>query len=421
VVLLVTVFASLALMLAAVVAAAAVVARLVPADAPTVTRNAALTVRDVERALRLAGVHDPQRAIPGVVRTLSLSAHEAELLIDQAAARVRPGHWQLALGADQARLRGSVRLPDNPLGPWLNVELQLRRAHGLPELEAVQLGRLSLPPALVTAALQALARHYGLADVDGMAPLLDVQQVRWTARRLDVVYAWGADAPQRILTALLPPQDRERLHLYAERLIDVHRALPAGTPAALSQLMPPLFELARQRSAQGGDAAAENRAVLLVLGMAANGTGLAALLPDRRAELRARPIRVTLAGRSDSPQHYLVSATLAADAGSPLAGLIGLYKEIADSRGGSGFSFNDMAANRAGMRLGELAVGEPERLQLLLSRELREQDLLPDVSDLPEGMPEREFRSRFGGPGSPAYERMLSDIEERVEATPLYR
>ncbi len=411
------------LLLALVLAAALAALLMLPAAAPTVTRSGTLAVEDVERALRLARVHDPRNAIPGVVRVLRLSAREAELLIGHAAARVRPGRWQLDLGTDEARVRGSLQLPRNPVGPWLNVDLQLRsrRPGGLPELQSVQLGRLSLPPAWVGWAVERLAQRYGLIGGNGEAPLLDVKQLRWTPQRVDLVYAWAPDAPERMLTALLPPQDHQRLRLYAERLLAAHRALPAGQPVALSQLMPPMFELARQRSAGGEDAAAENRAALLVLGMAANGVGLSALLPERRADLRARPIRVTLAGRRDSPQHFLVSATLAADSGSPLADLIGLYKEIADSRGGTGFSFNDMAANRAGTRLGVLAVGEPERLQQLLSRELHEEDLLPDVSDLPEGMQEREFRSRFGGPGSPAYERLRSDIEERLDATPLYR
>ncbi len=397
---------------------------LLPAAEPSVTRSSTLAVEDVERALRLARVHDPRYAIPGVLRVLRLSAHEAELLIGHAAARVRPGRWQLDLGNDQAVVRGSLALPHNPIGAWLNIELQWRSQRsqrGLPQLQSVRLGRLSLPPALVAWVVERLAQRYGLLGADGEGPLLNVQQLRWTPQRLELVYAWAPDAPQRLLTALLPPQDHQRLHLYAQRLLDAHRALPPGQPVALSQLMPPMFELARQRSAGGEDAAGENRAALLVLGMAANGIGLSALLPERRAELQARPIRVTLAGRRDSPQHFLVSATLAADSGSPLADLIGLYKEIADSRGGTGFSFNDMAANRAGTRLGALAVGEPERLQQLLSRELHEEDLLPDVSDLPEGLQEREFRSRFGGPGSPAYERLRSDIEDRLDATPLYR
>ena len=43
-----------------------------------------------------------------------------------------------------------------------------------------------------------------------------------------------------------------------------------------------------------------------------------------------------------------------------LSDVIGLYKEIEDSRGGSGFSFNDIAADRAGTRFGEKAVASED-------------------------------------------------------------
>jgi hypothetical protein len=49
-----------------------------------------------------------------------------------------------------------------------------------------------------------------------------------------------------------------------------------------------------------------------------------------------------LRGRLDFPQHLLISAALAAEGGGPLADAIGLYKEVADARHGSGFSFNDI-------------------------------------------------------------------------------
>lgn len=49
---------------------------------------------------------------------------------------------------------------------------------------------------------------------------------------------------------------------------------------------------------------------------------------------------------------------LAAYAGTPLADVVGLFKEMEDSRGGSGLSFNDIAADRAGTRMGELAVSQ---------------------------------------------------------------
>jgi len=265
-----------------------------------------------------------------------------------------------------------------------------------------------------------VAAHYGLGGWQ-QASVLSVQLVRLLPRRLDLVYAWGPDAGAQVLAALLPQSEHARLRVYAAALAQVARALPAGEAQSLSQLLPPMFELARRRSAAGQDPALENRAALLVLGMVANGIGLGALLPERRDELAAHPIRVTLAGRPDSPQHFLVSATLAAESGTPLADLIGLYKELSDARSGSGFSFNDMAANRAGTRLGALAVGDPARLQQRLAAGLSEADFMPDVSDLPEGMNETEFRRRFGGPGTAAYRRLMDDIEQRLGATPLYR
>jgi hypothetical protein len=133
---------------------------------------------------------------------------------------------------------------------------------------------------------------------------------------------------------------------------------------------------------------------------------------------------VTLQGRTDFPQHFTISAALAATAGSPLSNVVGLYKELEDARGGSGFSFNDIAADRAGTRFGELAVAGPaafERIARVLAGGLRESDLIPDVRDLPEFMPESVFQRRFGGVGAPRYEAMMARIEGRVAALPLYR
>ena len=59
--------------------------------------------------------------------------------------------------------------------------------------------------------------------------------------------------------------------------------------------------------------------------------------------------------------------------------------------------------------------------QQRLAGELQDLDILPDVSDLPESMNEAEFRRRFGGPGTPAYRRMMDEIEGRLDATPLFR
>lgn len=405
--------------LAGLVAIAALGASLLAGEA-TVDRSEPLVASDVERALHLARLHDPRRAMPGVVRTARLTRHETEVLLNHAVARLHSGRWRVELSADRALVRGSLPLARLPGQPWLNVELRIRATSALPRLEAVRIGRLPLPAALVErAALQWAANQgLGIEDDGGVARL---HRLRIDGHRLDIVYAWGSDAPSRLVAALLPARERDRLRVFATRLADLTAAAPAQPSWSLAQVMPPLFELARERSGAGEDAALENRAALLVLGLVANGVNLATLLPERREELVARPIRLTLAGRRDFTQHLLISAALAADSGVPLADRIGLFKELVDARRGSGFSFNDLAANRAGVRIGQLAVEDPARLQQRLAGSLDDQDLLPDVSDLPEFLGEREFRRRFGGPGEPAYERQRVDIEERLDQSPLLR
>ena len=163
--------------------------------------------------------------------------------------------------------------------------------------------------------------------------------------------------------------------------------------------------------------------MLVVLAFYVNGKGLAALVPSARGWPLAERRVVTLSGRTDFPRHFMISAALAATAGSPLADAVGLYKEVDDSRRGSGFSFNDIAADRAGTRFGEMAASGAglARLQQLVARGPREADLIPDVRDLPEFLPEPEFLRRYGGIGAPPYRRMIADIEQRIAGLPLYR
>ena len=47
--------------------------------------------------------------------------------------------------------------------------------------------------------------------------------------------------------------------------------------------------------------------------------------------------------------------------------------------------------------------------------------LAPDVSDLPEALSAAEFSRRYGAVGAPAYQRLLADIEARLDRVPLLR
>ncbi len=186
--------------------------------------------------------------------------------------------------------------------------------------------------------------------------------------------------------------------------------------------MPPLFGTALDRSA-GGDIRAENRAAIFVLAFYANGTGLATIVPGAAQWPKAARRTLTLVGRNDFPKHFLISAAIAAEAGTACR-RDRSAKEIDDSRGGSGFSLNDIGADRAGTRFGEIASQSPERARKLaqaVASGVKESDFMPDVADLPEFMPEAEFKRRYGGIDGPGYNEMMAKIEARVASRPLLR
>jgi hypothetical protein len=393
---------------------------------PLVTQTVALSPDDIARAHQLLQRNDPRQALPGITRAVVLSQRDLELLANQAGRRLGSSlgevRTQVRLQPGQAQVQASLALPATPLGGWLNLQAVLRQGEGLPTVERLRIGRLPVPGWLAEAALPRLLDALSLRAQGELAQRL-LSRVSFGPQQLVLAYAWPDDPRQALSDTLVSAEDQARLKVYAEQLAQLSQRLaPAGAappPVPMTALLAPVFALARQRSGDAGTAARENGAALVALAFLVNGHGMAALLPAARGWAQPRPLAVTLAGRPDTPQHYLVSAALAAQAGGPLADAIGLYKEVADSRGGSGFSFNDLAADRAGTRLGELAAREPLALQRRLAGTLQEADLLPSVADLPEGLSEREFKRRYGGIDAPAYRQLMADIESRLDRVPL--
>jgi hypothetical protein len=385
------------------------------AGLPTATAQPLLQLR--QQARELLRRHDPRRAEPGRVYVINATPRELELLFGHAAA-VLGGAAELSLTRGEMRLQASLPLPWRPPGGWLNLDLTLGDGATLPEVRALSVGALRLPGWLARALANVLLSWLdpGSADAPPLRELLKGVQLR--PERVQLVYEWRADVPQRLFARVMPPEQQARLQAYHLRLAEVLRA--TRSRARVAALLPPLFALAQARTGQGHDAAEENRAALLTLALYATGRPLTRSMPQARAWPRLPWRPVVLRDRIDFSQHYLVSAAIAARAGGPLADVLGLAKEVSDAHDGSGFSFNDMAVNRAGVRLGELAVQSPRDAQARLAVALRDADLVPDVSDLPEFLPEAVFIARFGGLGAPAYEEMVADIEARVAALPLW-
>jgi hypothetical protein len=165
----------------------------------------------------------------------------------------------------------------------------------------------------------------------------------------------------------------------------------------------------------------ENRAALTALAAYLGGVSLPKLLQgDSRSIYRAPQVLLSLHGRRDFAEHFTISAALSINGGSRLANAIGLFKEEEDAGKGSGFSFTDLAANRAGVRLGERATGDAAaQVQQRLAAAQNDADLLPDFRDLPEFMPQAEFDRRFGPVGSARYQQVIERIDARLAVHPL--
>jgi len=242
------------------------------------------------------------------------------------------------------------------------------------------------------------------------------RKIKISQNELNVVYYWEGGFIQKIRASVVSEQERKQLFLYHSLLTKNSLLHGTETTVSLSEILQPLLNLAAKRS-ETGNALEENRAAILVVTFYTLGRPLKSIIPD--AATWPKPVKrvVTVSDRDDFAKHFMVSATIAAYADTTLSDVVGLYKEIEDSQTGSGFSFNDIAADRAGTKFGEKAVASEDLAQQLQRRVVSgiiDSDLMPHWSDLPEFMPEVEFKRRFGGVGAPAYKQMMQKIDQRV-------
>jgi hypothetical protein len=392
-------------------------------DEPRVSYHGDLSLESYEKAQDFIETHDPRNSDSSGIQTLTATEDEVNLVANYAAKRLRQGSARVVLHPGAAVVQASMAVPSSPFGPWLNIEALVRETPELPALEKVKLGSLPVPTFLAEYALEHLAERYGATEQGHIAKDM-IKHVAISDAQIRVVYDWRQDLVKRALSTLTSADDQERFRAYSARLFQVVEGSGRRTSISLSQLMPPMFKLAQQRSADG-NAAKENRAVIITLVFFANDRRLSTLIPAAASWPTPVPIQVTLYGRDDIAKHFLVSAALSLEGGSALSNAIGVHKEVDDARrfdrDKEGFSFHDLVADKAGTRFGTLAVKSPQKIQRALADGVKESDFMPPFKDLAENISESEFKKRYGGVGGAAYNNIVADIETRVGRTPLLR
>ena len=390
-------------------------------DAPAIEPPAEFRRTDLAWIKSLFQKHDPRRQTPDVIHTLQLDEAELNRLLNYAVELRHVSGIAAELTPGMATLTATLTLPANPFGRYLNITAEVADVPGGIRLQSLQLGSLPLPGTL--ADWTARLAHRWMRRDETYATLADtISQVNFDENQATLDYRWRPELLTQIerksAELLIAPADQARMLAYAERLDALLQRHPRGSTIPLVRITGPLFTLALQ---SGGAASEENRAALTALAAYLAGISLPKLLEGDSQSIRRAPrVLLSLHGRRDFAEHFVISAALSANGGSRLANAIGLIKEEEDAGKGSGFSFTDLAANRAGARLGERATGDgAARVRQQLATIRNDAALLPDFRDLPEFMSQAEFDRRFGPVGSPRYLKLIDRIDTRLAAHPL--
>ena len=416
-----------------------------PSVGPNPTVEAGDAARTRSALIKLKYVLDPY------YRWSVYSVSEAELnSLITVAARGLPGlRGRAWVTPKTVGLLLSGRAPGQVIEAWLNLRVVLRPGPGSPQFEALRIGRLELPAGLIAPLLR-LVLNAVLGDSLGDVAIAGFGNLRVQGPNALVIVKLTAaersallDRSKELAGRFAPLGDAARAREHYRALV---LAAEAGRLPERGSLLPYLnfaLALADRRAAEQAAAAAarneapdegperaraEARAAVLALAVYCGHWRVQYLVGEMikgdLTPLGSRCGEVTLAARGDLRQHFIISAALEMASSGDAAFSVGEYKELLDSNPrGSGFSFDDLAADRAGIRFAARlleAAPDPARRAALIESLTAEDAVFPDIAGLPEAMSEADFKKDFEDVDSPRYRELLALIDRRIDRLAFY-
>ncbi len=392
-----------------------------------------LTFDKVSRVKKLVDKSRPVHLRKRQIQTFRINENDLNLLIDYGLSQSLKSDTVFAavrLLDNMATADVTMVLPSNPLGDYLNVSIDIKSDGRVLTIVSVKVGKVFIPGWMINPVLDFL-HEKGLA-IDGYRDLLEnieaIKNIIIQPEQMQIVYDWNPDTLARLQKSskriFLPENHQKRLVVYANRLEAILTPY-RRKKVSLVRIMPVMFEHARKQSEKTDDPIAENRAVIQVLALYSNGTHLSQFVSkklQKNIKLGTKSYLI-LKNRTDLPKHFLVSAGLAVSAGSQLANFIGLVKEVDDAAGGTGFSFADLAADRAGVRLAELAISSKQSAYALQAKMMvvqSETHFMPAIDHLPEGIMRLEFKKKYTDLDSKSYHLVNREIDKRIKLCRAY-
>lgn len=352
------------------------------------------------------------------VKTLKLSQQNLTNLVNYFLNRYIESATGITLASDTLNIQISLRLPENSLARYLNLHFKLTYVDSAFTLHSLQIGSIALADEFSQLLLKFLLNYSSLKNIySGMQSALETLEIK--PRCLTVSYRIKSIKE----TTLAMTADQQALWFYQQQITKIIEAHDPEWRLSLAELLQPLFKLAYLRSTPE-TAINENKIVIIAVSRYVNHSEIQRYLPFDVMVEHQPQYATFLYKRIDMAQHFMTSALLTAVGNGSLAIMLGQEKELRDAKLGSGFSFIDLAGDRAGIRFGSMAVETPEtarHLQKVMSEINDYRAFMPEVRDLPENISDKMFKDKFGSIYSPAYQEILKKIDTRIAALPIYQ
>lgn len=380
--------------------------------------------------------HNPVRLRQGQTRELELSVQDLDVILAWGLSVLgATPKAQVETSPNEALLRASAPLPlvDRHFNLIWGMRGGVKEGNLELRLSELTVGQLQAPGWLLSPA-SAFAETVVQNDRTLQPVLNGIDLLRFDEKGLTITYRRmevRGDRLSGILSQLGPDEAvLEAARAQLQHLASVAPDL-AGREDRFGACMQTTFALAKVRS-ESSDPVTENSGAILAL---ANVLGhpqlrvFSGLESDRDtiAQARRELGKVTLRNRADWTKHFFVSAGLTQLSSSTISHDAGLLKEELDADmegGGSGFSFADLLADRAGTLFAWAATHDSQRaraMQARLSQAFEVDQFFPHADGLAEGIPDEVLQGYYGGVGGAEYQRVIKTIERRLQSCTAYR
>jgi len=387
-------------------------------NTPLIQATWLLTPADLKRAKSI--LHSNRQAANQLVR-LQLTERDLNIAATYLLNLYTDNQTYIKLNTESIHFTICLKLPKNLFGSHLNIQFQLYAPpFRTPKIQDLHIGQLQIPNIYAGLLIEKTIQYTRLKQYLDLISQ-NLKKFELLPQQLNITYQLPTDTLNKIQKLLTPNLDERALAQYQAIL---NQAIQQHNPAwrlSLSEILQPLFNLAEQRST-ASNAIAENQLVIFIANRYVNHSSRLLQIPQKN-QIMPR-YNVYLYKRIDMAQHFMWSAMISASSNSQLAQAIGLEKELNDADRGSGFSFIDLAADRAGMTLGEYATASPEqamKLQQKMASINSYHAFMPNFLDLPENLSAKAFKIRYQSVYSPQYQRTLQDIDQRIATCPIYQ